>query len=133
MPNNISTGAWELLFTCMLGAPPPLPPPQATADHFVAVKDNSARGFTFKRAADVDEGDVMLWVRPDSETTIEVVVAAKRVVYNTGLYAPLTLSGTIIVNGLAASVHRYARHCIGPSNAATRQYVMMPASQPSPG
>jgi hypothetical protein len=35
-------------------------------------------------------------------------VVSSRVVVSRGLYAPLTLSGSIIINNVAASVHRYA-------------------------
>jgi len=67
----------------------------------------------YTRAGAVQPGDVM-WVlasaedgsRGQSGALEEAVVESRHVVVSRGLYAPLTLSGTIIVNGVAASVHR---------------------------
>lgn len=83
---------------------------QASADHLVLTrpKDSSSSGRNVcKRAAEVVVGDVM-WVRttPGDEALTEAAVVAKATVLNNGLYAPLTLGGTILVNGVAASVHR---------------------------
>lgn len=67
----------------------------------------------YRRAGAVQIGDTM-WVvagaedglRGQSDELEEAVVESRHVVVGRGLYAPFTLSGTIIVNGVAASVHR---------------------------
>jgi hypothetical protein len=81
---------------------------QATADHFVLTKGRRA-GSVHKRAGAVLPGDVM-WVAGDAQQQqqqlSEAVVVARRVILNAGLFAPLTLGGTVVVNGVLASVHR---------------------------
>lgn len=57
-------------------------------------------------------GDTMWVVEPAAVGGAPLVpaqVVETRTVVNTGLYAPLTLGGSIIVNGMAASVHRWVR------------------------
>jgi 2C-methyl-D-erythritol 2,4-cyclodiphosphate synthase len=77
---------------------------QATPDHFVLVGLSAP---TYKRIGEVSPGDVM-WVAHSAAsaslapaTVVDVGRVAKE-----GLYAPLTLGGSILVNGVAASVHR---------------------------
>lgn len=67
---------------------------------------------TYKRAGEVAVGDVMLLMpTADAEQLSEAVVVSKQTVTNTGLFAPLTMSGSIVVNGVAASAHRWAWEC----------------------
>lgn len=77
---------------------------QATPDHFVLVGETRPE---YKRAGQVAPGDVM-WVvaSQDNTTMTPTVVFSTKTVRMAGLYAPLTLSGSIIVNDIAASVHR---------------------------
>jgi hypothetical protein len=62
---------------------------------------------TYKRAGRIVPGDVVWVLASTSDTAMlpATVIAAETVV-NTGLYAPLTLSGSIVVGNVAASVHR---------------------------
>jgi hypothetical protein len=78
---------------------------QATPDHFVLTGSEHP---TYERAEEVKPGDtVWLLANPkDTQLTPARVVSTRRVT-NIGLYAPLTLSGSIIVNNVAASVHRW--------------------------
>jgi len=61
----------------------------------------------YKRAGHVAQGDVM-WVMAshDNIRLVPAVVASTKTVRMAGLFAPLTLSGSIVVNDIAASVHR---------------------------
>jgi hypothetical protein len=77
---------------------------QATPDHFVLV------GLTapaYKRIGGVVPGDIM-WVAHSGANShlVPAEVMDVRHVSNTGLYAPLTLGGSVLANGVAASVHR---------------------------
>jgi hypothetical protein len=45
-------------------------------------------------------------VVPGAFQLVPATVTDTRVVTNAGIYAPMTLSGSIIVNNIAASVHR---------------------------
>ena len=48
-----------------------------------------------------------MWVaQADSQMLVPAQVTTVTEVSKVGLYAPLTLSGSIIVNNIAASVHR---------------------------
>lgn len=81
--------------------------PQATPDHLVMIKGKGSSRVLYKRAGEVAVGDVMLRMdSADARQLSEAVVVATRTAVNTGLFAPLTTGGTIIVNGVAASVHR---------------------------
>lgn len=93
--------------------------PQATPDHFILttpVNDNSqshsssakaAQQPIMKRAGDVVLGDsVLVLAGPQHQQLVAAVVAGSRLVVSTGLYAPLTRGGTIVVDGVVASVHR---------------------------
>lgn len=85
---------------------PPSSFTQASADHFVLIlAPGSSKKVTYKRAGEVAPGDIM-WVATGQQDMAEAVVVAADTVTNTGLYAPLTLGGTIMVNNVAASVHR---------------------------
>lgn len=52
----------------------------------------------------------VVWVLagPRDKTLLPVTVASTRLVVSTGMFAPLTLSGSLIVDNVAASVHRCA-------------------------
>jgi hypothetical protein len=61
----------------------------------------------YKCAGEVAVGDVMLRMSAtDAQHLVEAVVVASHTTVNSGLFAPLTTGGAIIVNGVAASVHR---------------------------
>lgn len=85
--------------------------PQASADHFMLVAvprgDNTDKP-SYKRAGDISVGETMLTMtrRSGEQPLVQAVVVATRVVRNTGLFAPLTTGGTVIVDGVVASVHR---------------------------
>lgn len=61
---------------------------------------------TYKRAGSVVVGETLWMVVPGAFQLVPATVTDTRVVTNAGLYAPMTLSGSIIVNNIAASVHR---------------------------
>jgi len=97
--------------TTAMSVPATLSALQATADHFLLV---GAHLPTYKRAGDIAPGDVM-WAAAaavEGASLTPATVISSRTVTNTGLYAPLTLGGSIIVNGMAASVHRYSTPCV---------------------
>jgi hypothetical protein len=77
---------------------------QATPDHFILAGLYKP---TYKRIGEVAPGDV-LWVA--ASTTSSSLVSATVVdvsgVASVGMFAPLTLGGSILVDGVAASVHR---------------------------
>lgn len=81
---------------------------QATQDHLVAVVSNGGHGVEYRRAGQVSVGDIMLILSegPQGNFLTRAQVVDKLTVRNKGLYAPLTPSGTIIVDGVVASVHR---------------------------
>lgn len=76
---------------------------QMTADHFVLV--GSGRP-AYKRAGQVVVGDTLWMSVPGVSQLVPARVTNTQTVINNGLYAPMTLSGSIIVNNIAASVHR---------------------------
>jgi hypothetical protein len=77
---------------------------QATPDHLVLV---GLVAPTYKRSGEVAPGDIM-WVATSasSSSLVAASVAGVRRVVKEGVYAPLTLGGSILVNGVTASVHR---------------------------
>lgn len=79
---------------------------QATPDHFNLTGDKNP---TYKRAGAIKPGEtVWLLDAQDSTKLTQARINATTVVQNTGMYAPMTLSGSIIVNNVVASVHRCA-------------------------
>jgi len=76
---------------------------QATSDHFVLVGSERP---TYKRAGQVVVGDTLWMSVAGAPKLVPASVIRTHIVSNTGLYAPMTLSGSIIVNNIAASVHR---------------------------
>jgi hypothetical protein len=74
------------------------------------IKGKGKDAILYKRAGDVTVGDVMLLMGPaDTQQLLEAVIVTTRTTVNSGMFAPLPTSGTIIVNGLVASVHRCER------------------------
>ncbi|XP_024534947.1 uncharacterized protein LOC9658011 [Selaginella moellendorffii] len=65
-----------------------------------------AGGVEFKRAQDVLVGDVLTASSPTNNSIMTPFPVTRiSIVTKPGLYNPLTLQGTIVVNGVAASVH----------------------------
>lgn len=77
---------------------------QATPDHLVLVGLTAP---TYKRIGEVVPGDVLWVASRASPHLVSAAVVDVRRVSNVGLYAPLTLGGSVLVNGVAASVHRW--------------------------
>ena len=82
---------------------------EASPDHFLMVSSNAAEATSFPssrlnlRATDVQPGQVM-WVPTGAGLQTAVVQDVNRV-WLQGLYNPYTVAGTIVVNGVAATVH----------------------------
>jgi hypothetical protein len=86
---------------------------QASPDHLVVIKGKGKNHILYKRAREVVVGDVMLRIgATDAQLLVEAVVVATHTTVNSGLFAPLTMGGTIIVNDVVASVHRYGRRAL---------------------
>lgn len=96
-------------------------PLQATADHFVLV--GSTRP-AYKRAGKVVVGDTLWMSVPGCSQLVPAVVTKVHSVANTGLYAPITVSGSIIVNDIAASVHRLVRSATRAPEAGSKQLLV---------
>jgi len=80
---------------------PPSPPLEITKKHMLFVKEKGKRGGTFVpvRAEKVSVGDILV----GGSSRKEVVVSDIQYITRTGVYAPITASGTILVGGIQAS------------------------------
>jgi hypothetical protein len=78
-------------------------PLEITGSHFVyVVADNGEHALI--PAAEISVGDILVQSNVDSEQ-VHAAVTKIALVKNTGLYMPLTPSGTIVVNGISASAY----------------------------
>ncbi len=74
---------------------------QMTPDHFIPVKSQDK--MRMKRAMDVTSGDAIS-VQQDGKQMATAITSVSTI-FDQGLYNPYTPSGSIIVNGVLASVH----------------------------
>jgi len=77
---------------------------RATSEHLVFITADGSR--IAKRMMDVNLGDNVLFMEPSiNKLVASEVMSVENDSTDTGLYAPLTASGTIIVDGAACSVY----------------------------
>ena len=79
---------------------------ELSAKHFIPASSggDSWAGASQRRARDVLLGDTV-WAQAGSGGLAAFRVTAKELVTKEGLWAPYTAAGTIVVDGVAASVH----------------------------
>ena len=77
---------------------------ELTSGHFVPVGASLAEA-TMTRARDVAAGDAVLVASDGGKTYEPAVVASVEAVERAGLFAPVTASGTVVVDGVIASAY----------------------------
>ena len=79
---------------------------ELSAKHFIPASSggDTWAGASQHRAQDVLVGDTV-WAQAGSNDLAAFLVTAKELVTKEGLWAPYTAAGTIVVDGVAASVH----------------------------
>jgi len=75
-------------------------PLEVTADHFLYVFSDKTKKITLLRAGGIQIGDLLV-----SKQGLPVQVTSVRTVERSGVYAPYTTTGDIVVNGVAASIY----------------------------
>ena len=75
-------------------------PLEVTADHILYVFSDKTKKTTLLRAGNVQIGDSLV-----TEQGLPVQVTSVRTVEQSGVYAPYTVTGDIVVNGVAASIY----------------------------
>jgi len=76
-------------------------PLELTADHMLYIFNKSTKQASLIPASQVKEGDLLVTTAPSGASTHQVKLV--RTVTRMGVYAPFTVSGDIVVNGVAAS------------------------------
>lgn len=75
-----------------------------TAKHLVAIASNHADSLEYVLARDVKVGDIIYVMDGDGSASTASVTSVSEEV-KPGLFAPLTMEGTILVNGVVASCY----------------------------
>jgi hypothetical protein len=78
---------------------------ELTPGHFVPVGGHTVGSAVMTRARDVEAGATMFVVPPNNAAAVAAKVVAVSRVQREGLYAPVTLGGTVVVDGVAASAY----------------------------
>jgi hypothetical protein len=76
--------------------------------HHRSLRHHEVDGLEYVKAGKVVEGDCVLQVitSPSGDESFQCVpIAAKRVIQSRGIFAPLTMAGTVVVDNIAASCY----------------------------